>query len=253
MRKIAAVLGLSLGLLATGASQASEGGGTIHEVDWPHEGLFGTYDRAAVQRGLQVYQNVCQACHSVKYLAFRNLEAVGYNEDEIRAIAAQYTVMDGPDDTGEMFERPARASDRLPGPYANPAAARAANGGALPPDLSLIVKARAGGANYIYSVLTGYVDPPPDVEVPEGLNYNSAFPGHFIAMPPILQPDAVSYSDGTSATVEQMASDVTQFLAWLAEPKLEDRKRTGLKVMLFLLVLTGLFLALKRRVWAELH
>jgi ubiquinol-cytochrome c reductase cytochrome c1 subunit len=252
MRKIAAAFALGLGLLANSTTQAAEGG-TIHELDWPHDGLFGTFDRAALQRGLQVYQNVCQGCHGLEYLAFRNLAMIGYSEDDIRAIAAQYTVMDGPDDQGEMFERPARASDHLPSPYPNPQAARAANGGALPPDLSLIVKAREGHESYIYSVLTGYTDPPPEVQVPDGLYYNIAFPGHLIAMPPPLQPDVVTYTDGTAATVEQMASDLTQFLAFVAEPTLEDRKGTGLKVVLFLLVMTGLFLALKRKVWAEVH
>lgn len=236
-----------------GSALAAESGVAHKEVHWPHHGLFGTYDRAALQRGFQVYQNVCQACHGLKYLAFRNLEALGYSEDEVKAIAAQYTVQDGPDDSGEMFERPARPSDRKPSPYPNPQAARAANGGALPPDLSLVTKAREGGEDYLYSLLTGYTDPPADVTVPEGMNYNLYFPGHMIAMPPPLQPDVVTYEDGTPATVDQTARDVTQFLAWVAEPTLEQRKQMGLKVMLFLVVITGLFIAYKRRVWADVH
>jgi ubiquinol-cytochrome c reductase cytochrome c1 subunit len=236
------------------ASMAAEGGEAEHkESHWPHAGLFGSFDRAALQRGFQVYQNVCQACHSLKYLAFRNLEALGYSEDEVKAIAAQYNVQDGPNDSGEMFERPARPSDRAPGPYKNPNEARAANGGALPPDLSLITKAREGHEDYLYSLLTGYADPPEGVTVPEGMQYNLYYPGHMIAMPPPLQPDIVTYEDGTPATVEQTAHDVTQFLAWIAEPKLEERKQMGLKVMLFLIVITGLFVAYKRRIWADQH
>lgn len=152
-----------------------------------------------------------------------------------------------------MFERPARPSDRMPGPYPNEQAARAANNGALPPDLSLIVKARKGGENYIYSLLIGYEEPPSGVVVPEGMYYNKYFPGHFIAMPPILQPDAVTYADGTKATVGQMARDVTQFLAWVSDPKLEERKGTGITTMLFLIALTGLLYAYKRRIWADVH
>jgi ubiquinol-cytochrome c reductase cytochrome c1 subunit len=235
-------------------SMAAEGGEAEHkESHWPHAGLFGTFDRAALQRGFQVYQNVCQACHSLKYLAFRNLEALGYSEDEVKAIAAQYQVQDGPNDSGEMFERPGRPSDHKPGPYQNLQEARAANGGALPPDLSLITKAREGHEDYLYSLLTGYVDPPEGVIVPEGMQYNLYYPGHMIAMPPPLQPDIVTYEDGTPATVEQTAHDVTQFLAWIAEPKLEERKQMGLKVMLFLIVITGLFVAYKRRIWADQH
>jgi len=257
MRKLTMRL-LTASVLAGGAwssAVATEAGHgpQLKEAHWPHDGLFGTFDRAALQRGFQVYQNVCQGCHSLKYLAFRNLEALGYSEDEVKAIAAQYTVQDGPNETGEMFERPARPSDRAPPPYPNPQAARAANGGALPPDLSLVVKAREGGEDYIYSLLTGYIDPPPDVTLPEGMYYNTVFAGHMIAMPPPLQPDVVTYEDGTPASVDQTARDVTQFLAWIAEPKLEERKQMGLKVMLFLIVLTGLFVAYKRRVWADVH
>lgn len=239
-------------LLPTAARAAGEAEPPIRE-SWPHQGIFGTYDRAALQRGFQVYKEVCSACHGTKYLAFRNLQALGYTEDEVKAIAAEYTVMDGPNDQGEMFERPARPSDRKPSPYPNEQAARAANNGAYPPDLSLIVKARAGGENYIYSLLIGYEQPPAGVTVPDGMYYNKYFPGHFIAMPPILQPDGVTYVDGSEATVAQMARDVTQFLAWLAEPKLEERKQTGIKVMLFLIVLTGLLYAYKRRIWADVH
>jgi ubiquinol-cytochrome c reductase cytochrome c1 subunit len=269
--KLATKLLLGLGLLAGAAgpgapalaaegsggaelgAHAEDGGHRLKDVAWPHDGMFGTFDRAGLQRGFQVYQNVCQSCHGMKYLAFRNLEALGYGEEEIKAIAAQYTVVDGPNDQGEMFERPGRPSDRKPGPYKNEAEARAAQGGALPPDLSLLVKAREGHEDYVYSVLTGYQEPPPDVEPREGMYYNPYYPGQWIAMPPPLAPDAVTYEDGTPATPEQMAHDVTQFLALVAEPTLEVRKQTGLKVVLFLIVVTGLFLAYKRRIWADVH
>jgi ubiquinol-cytochrome c reductase cytochrome c1 subunit len=248
----AATLALSIAGLAPAAWAQEEGHEThLKELHWPTQGIFGTFDRAAVQRGFQVYREVCQACHSLKYVAFRNLEALGYTEDQIKAIAAEYTVVDGPDDTGEMIERPGIPSDRIPSPYANEAAAAAANGGKVPPDLSLIVKAREGSQDYVYSVLTGYEDPPPDFEVPEGGYYNAYFPGHVIAMPPPLSDDQVAYADGTAATVDQMARDVTQFLTWVAEPKLEARKGAGLKVILFLVVLTGLTFALKRKIWAD--
>lgn len=221
--------------------------------DWPQQGVFGTYDRHALQRGFQVFSGVCASCHSLEYLAFRNLEALGYDEDEIVAIAAQYMVMDGPDDAGDMFERTAVPSDHKPSPFANEQQARAANGGALPPDLSLITKARVGGEDYLYSLLVGYEEPPAGVEVMPGMNYNAYFPGHQIAMAQPLYEGMVEYQDGTEPTVSQMAADVTQFLAWVAEPKMEERKRTGIKVMLFLLVLAIIFYAYKRRIWADVH
>ena len=223
------------------------------EVDWQHEGLFGTFDRAAAQRGLQVYREVCSACHGLTYVAFRNLMALGFSEDQVRALAAEYSVEDGPDDEGEMFERPAVPADPIPPPYPNPQAARVANGGALPPELSLITKARADGSDYLYSLLVGYEDPPADVEEREGLYYNAFFPGHWIAMPPPLFEGMVEYADGTEATVPQMAADVTTFLTWAGEPTLEQRKQTGLKVMLFLIVFTGLCYATMRKVWAAAH
>jgi len=245
----AVALGLSLGEPA----QAAEGALAPIERDWSFDGLFGSFDRAAAQRGLQVYREVCSTCHSLDYIAFRNLVDLGFSEDQVRSLAAEYQVTDGPDDTGEMVERPATPADRFPPPFPNEEAARAANGGALPPDLSLITKARADGSDYLYSLLVGYQDPPADVEAPEGMFYNLYFPGNWIAMPPPLAPDLVQYADGTSATVEQMAADVTVFLTWAAEPTLESRKQTGLKVMLFLIVLTGLLFASKRKIWAEVH
>ena len=179
--------------------------------------------------------------------------ALGFSEDQVRALAAEYTVTDGPDDTGEMFERPAVPADPIPPPYPNAQAARAANAGALPPELSLITKARAEGSDYLYSVLIGYEEPPADIEPREGLYYNAFFPGHWIAMPPPLQEGLVAYADGTEATVPQMAADVTTFLTWAGEPTLEQRKQTGLKAMLFLIVFTGLCYATMRKVWADAH
>jgi ubiquinol-cytochrome c reductase cytochrome c1 subunit len=250
MRKLLIAAGLAAGLVS-GAHAAEEV--SIPSHGWSFDGLFGTFDRAAVQRGFQVYQGVCAGCHGVKYMAFRNLQAIGLDEDTVRAIAAGYTVTDGPNDAGEMFERPGQLSDRLPSPFANEQAARAANNGAYPPDLSLIAKARANGPDYLYALLTGYHEPPAEMTVPDGMYYNAYFPGHMIAMPPPLSADAVEYGDGTSATVEQMAADVTQFLMWIAEPKLEDRKETGVKVVLFLIVLSGLLYAYKRKIWADVH
>jgi ubiquinol-cytochrome c reductase cytochrome c1 subunit len=244
-------LGFAVIDAAPGVAQDEHAAIHLKDVSWPSEGLFGTIDRAAAQRGLQVYREVCASCHGLQFVAFRNLSDLGYSEDEIKALAAEYTITDGPDDSGEMFERPGLPSDRVPSPYPNEQAAAAANGGKAPPDLSLITKARMDGQNYLYSILTGYEDPPADLEIPPGGYYNAYFPGHVIAMPPPLSEDQVTYADGTPATVDQMASDVTQFLAWAAEPKLEVRKQTGLKVMMFLLVLCGLTFALKRKVWAD--
>jgi ubiquinol-cytochrome c reductase cytochrome c1 subunit len=221
--------------------------------DWSFEGFFGTYDRSAAQRGLQVYREVCQTCHGLKYVAFRNLAALGFTEDEVSAIAAEYQITDGPNDEGEMFERPGRASDYFPPPFPNEPAARLANGGALPPDLSLITKARADGTNYLYSLLQGYEEPPAGEEGLEGLYYNAYFPNHWIAMPPPLSDDQVSYADGSSTSIEQMSADVAVFLTWAAEPMLEQRKQTGLKVLLFLIIVTGLFYATKRKIWADAH
>lgn len=225
----------------------------LKDEAWPHEGFFGTFDRAALQRGFKVYEEVCHGCHSAKYLTFRSLGDLGFNEDEVKALAAKYEVQDGPDDSGEMFQRPARASDVIPPPFPNDNAARAANGGALPPDLSLMVKARLDGDNYMYSLLTGYEDPPAGEELAPGQYYNAYYPGHKIGMPPPLTPDQVTFDDGTSATVDQMTRDVTQFLSWLAEPKMEERKQMGIKVMIFLIIITVLLYLYKRKIWADVH
>jgi ubiquinol-cytochrome c reductase cytochrome c1 subunit len=255
--RLAALL-LAASFLLPGAAAAQEEMPVVHAIEIPDhhfsfEGLFGTFDRGALQRGFQVYQGVCATCHSLDLVSYRHLEALGYNADEIKAIAAAVTVTDGPNDEGEMFDRPGQPSDRFKAPFANEQAARFANNGAYPPDLSLIAKARAGGPDYIVALLTGYHEPPAGFELGEGMSYNAYFTGHQIAMPPPLSQDSVTYQDGTAATVEQMSADVATFLMWTAEPHLETRKQTGVKVVLFLLVMTGLLYAAKRKVWADLH
>lgn len=254
-RRLAATLGMLMvaGAIGAGPAHAVGEAATPAAQPWPFEGVFGQFEHHQLQRGLQVYLGVCANCHGLRHVAYRDLALIGYDEDQIAAIAGQYEVEDGPDEDGEMFMRPARASDRFVEPYANDKAAAAANGGTAPPDLSLMYKARAGGADYIYALLTGYEDPPADAEVPPGASYNPYFPGHFIVMPPPLYGDDVFYEDGTPATVEQEARDVAAFLAWAAEPMLDRRKRMGLAVILFTIVMTGLFYASKRRVWSALH
>ncbi|WP_375326712.1 cytochrome c1 [Candidatus Tisiphia endosymbiont of Nemotelus uliginosus] len=219
------------------------------KVNWPFDGTFGTVDRKAAQRGFQVYKEVCGACHGLYNLYYRNLKELGFSEAEIKEIAKSYTLQDGPNDLGEMFERPALPSDRFSRPYPNEQGARAANNGAYPPDLSLIIKARPNGANYLYSLLTGYTNPPEHFKLMPGLHYNPYFPGAQLAMPAPLTNGQVTYIDGTESSIEQMAMDVTIFLQWAAEPEMEHRKSLGLKVMLFLVILT-IFLAIsKNRIW----
>ena len=224
----------------------------LRTQSWSFDGVLGRFDGPALLRGYQVYDNVCSNCHALSYVAYRNLTEIGVSEAKAKTIAAAHQVTDGPNDAGDMFKRPALLSDRFVAPFANDNAARAVFG-ALPPDLSLIVKARKGGPDYVYSLLTGFTAAPADVQVAPGLNYNEVFPGHQIAMPPPLSDGAVQYADGTPATVDQMSKDVVQFLEWTAEPKLEDRKRIGLGTMIFLVILAGLFFATKRKVWAAVH
>lgn len=250
--KAFAVIG---GLLTASAAPALAAGPSVPIPDtrFSFDGIFGTYDRASAQRGFQVYKEVCAACHGLRLLSYRNLRELGFTEQQVAAIASQYQVMDGPNDEGQMFERPARASDRFRSPFPNQQAARAANNGAYPVDLSVITKARAGGADYLYALLIGYQDPPPGVELMEGMSYNRYFPGHQIAMARPLNPDQVEFADGTPATIENMARDVTTFLAWAAEPELEQRRAMGIKVIVFLTILAGLAYAVKRKVWADAH
>lgn len=223
-------------------------------VDWPFSGALGRFDEDSLRKGLDIYLNACSYCHSLKFVAYRNLIDIGISENEAKKIAAQNLFKDGPNEIGEMFDRPGRLSDKFFSPFPNDQAARFANGGALPPDLSLIVKSRRNGPNYIYSLLTGYGElPPQDFELLQGMQYNSYFPGRQIAMPPPLYEGFVNNAQGTPATIEEMAYDVTQFLSWAAEPKMDIRKRLGLNVIIFLIILTGLFIAIKRQVWKDIH
>jgi ubiquinol-cytochrome c reductase cytochrome c1 subunit len=244
---------LALALVAGGPALAAGEAAHPPAMDWSFGGLFGTFDRASAQRGFQVYKEVCSACHAVKQLSYRNLSELGLTEDEVKAIAASYQVKDGPNDNGEMFERPGRPSDRFVSPYPNEKAARAAQNGAYPPDLSLMVKAREGGADYMHGLLTGYSEPPAGMTMGVGMNFNRYFPGNQIAMVAPLSDDRVTYADGTKATLDQMARDVTTFLAWAAEPELETRRAMGVRMILFLLVLTVLAYAVKKKIWADLH
>ena len=252
MRRLLPLAGAAL-LLVAGAARAEEETPSLQHPSWSFSGVFGTFDRAALQRGFQIYSEVCSTCHSMNLLHYRDLSALGYEPDQIKAIAAQREVTDGPNDQGEMFKRPGRPYDAFVAPYPNEQAARAALNGALPPDLTLIVKAREGGADYVYSLLTGYKDPPKDFKLASGMQYDVYFPGHQIAMPPPLADNSVTFADGTPALLPEEAHDVATFLAWAAEPSMEQRKRMGAKVMLFLLAMTGLLYGAKRKIWSDLH
>lgn len=219
---------------------------------WSFDGPFGNYDKEAMQHGFQIYKEVCSACHGIKRIRFRELAALGYNEAEIKAIASQYQIKDGPNDQGEMFERPGRPSDAFPSPYPNDQAARAANNGALPPDLSLVVKARKNGPNYIFSLLTGYgTEIPEGKEMPEGMHYNPWFPGGQIAMTPPLSDGLVTYNNGTQPSVDRMARDVVNFLTWASEPELERRKESGWQTLIYLIVFAGLMYIVMKRTWRD--
>ena len=227
------------------------------EVEWSFKGplnigIFGTYDRQQLQRGYQVYKQVCANCHSMKRVAFRNLTDIGFSEAEVKALAKQADIPSIDEKTGEPTTRKGVPSDRFPSPYPNDIAARAAQNNALPPDLSLIIKARHDGANYVYSLLTGYGTAPKGVELSPTLHYNPYFHSLGIAMTPPLAEGVVEYADGQpKATVDQMARDVVTFLSWAAEPEMEARKRTGFAVILFLLIMTGLAYVAYRKVWAD--
>ncbi|MGC6474959.1 MAG: cytochrome c1 [Candidatus Puniceispirillaceae bacterium] len=230
---------------------AAGSGGVLKQAEWSFDGPLGTFDKASMQRGFQAYREVCSGCHSLDYIAFRNLADLGYNADEIKAIAAEYEVEDGPNDEGEMFMRTAVPADHFPAPYPNENAARAANNGAYPLDLSLIFKARPNGADYLYSLLTSYEEAPADVAVPEGMYYNAAYSGHLIAMPQPLYGDDVTYADGADSSVDAISKDLVNFLAWTAEPAMETRKRTGVAVLIFLVLLSGLSYGAMRFIWAD--
>lgn len=252
----------------------------VQRQSWSFGGFLGRFDKAQLQRGFQVYQDACAQCHGLARIDFRNLVqpgGPGFPEEAVKALAAKSKVQDGPDDQGKMFQRPARLSDKIPSPYKNEQEARSVHNGAYPPDLSLITKARGleyhgsllahpfhiiydiatgyqeAGADYVYALLTGYTDAPAGVKMADGMQYNKAFPGHQIAMPPPLSDGAVKYQDGTPTTVSQMSRDVTAFLAWAGDPKLEERKRMGLLVMIYLLITSILLYAAKKRIWAKAH
>ena len=220
---------------------------------WSFLNTFGTFDMAALQRGFQVYSQVCSNCHSMQQLHYRDLEGIGLDPNQIKAIAAAVTVPQGLDDQGNPKDGPATPASRFRSPFPNDIAARVANNGALPPDLSLIVNAREGGPNYIYGVLTGFVETPPDFKLQNGMYYNKMFPGHQIGMPPPLQDGTVTYTDGTPDPLSQEAHDVVTFLYWAANPELIERKQMGVRVVLFLVFMTGLTYAVKRKVWSDVH
>jgi len=270
---------LALTFAANTAFAAGEGE-HIERQKWSFAGLTGRYDRAQLQRGFQVYREVCAACHGLKRIHFRNLSEAGgprFSEEGVKGLAEAYNIEDGPNDQGRMFQRPGRPSDAFPSPYKNEQEARATHNGAYPPDLSLITKARSAsengsvfatigsmlrdipgayqesGSDYVYAILTGYTNPPAGMTLAPGMNYNKAFPGHQIAMVPPLQPGQVRYEDGTQGTLEQYAKDVTSFLSWAGDPKLEERKQMGLIAMIYLLVTAVLMFLAKRRMWAKLH
>ncbi len=244
-------LPLVLALVIASPAWAAGDAPHIAKQDWSFDGVTGTYDRASLQRGLQVYRQVCSACHGMNRVAYRNLEDLGYTADQVKSLAAEDMVTDGPNDEGEMFDRAARPSDRFKKPYPNDNAGRYANNGALPPDLSLIVKARHGGADYIYGLLTGYAPPPATLAMNPGMHYNKAFSGHQIAMAPPLSDGLVAYGDSSPQTVAQYARDVASFLAWASDPHMEDRKRTGVKIFLFLLALAGVMYFVKKELWKK--
>ena len=225
-------------------------------TDWSFKGLFGKFDRGALQRGYQVYTEVCSSCHSMKYLSYRNLAEKGgpeFSIAEAKAIAASFEVTDGPNDDGEMFTRPGKLSDKFVMPYDNVKAAQAANGGAYPPDMSVLVKARGGGVDYIYSLLQGYEDPPVGMSLDDGVYYNKYMYGNKIKMANQLSDGLVDYGDGTTASVEQMSKDVTTFLMWAAEPHLESRHQMGFKAIVYLIILTILVYFSMKRIWSRIE
>jgi cytochrome c1 len=274
---LALVLAGSLLGLAAVAQPALAADEQSHEtpapprVKWSFSGPFGKYDRAQLQRGLKVYREVCAVCHGLKYVAFRNLADLGYSEGQIKAIASEYKIQDGPNDQGDMFEREGRPADYFPTPWPNENAARARYNG-VPPDMSVLAKARGyergfpwfifdmftqfqeHGVDYIHALMTGYKEKPPaGFTLPQGSFYNEYFPGHAIAMPPPLSDKRIDYTDGTPTTVDQFSKDVSAFMMWAAEPHMEARKRIGFQVMIFLIVLAGLLYFTKKKVWADAH
>jgi ubiquinol-cytochrome c reductase cytochrome c1 subunit len=246
---------LAAGVLAAGLGAApvmAQEEAMPHE-NWSFDGPFGAFDLAAVQRGFQIYSNVCSNCHSMQMLHYRDLSGIGLDPDQIKAVAAAVTVPSGTDDQGNPKDGPATPASQFRSPFANEKAARAANNGALPPDLSLIVNAREGGPNYVYGILTGFADPPAGFKMQDGMHYNKMFPGHQIGMPQPLQDGTVEYTDGTPTNLGQEAHDVVTFLDWAANPETVERKQMGVRVILFLVFMTGLTYSVKRKVWSDVH
>ena len=256
MKKITTKILLILSILFFQNYSISAETQKLLKTDWTFKGLFGKYDRASLQRGYQVYTEVCAACHSMQYLSYRNLAEPGgpeFTEEEAKFIAASFEVLDGPNSEGEMFTRPAKLSDKFVMPYENVEAAKVANGGAYPPDMSVLAKARKGGADYIYSLLLGYDDPPADIKLDDGVYYNKFMYGNKIKMPIPLSDGLIEYSDGTEATEEQMAKDVTTFLMWSAEPHLETRHKTGFRVIVYLIILSILVYLTMKKIWSRVE
>ena len=226
---------------------------SLKKQNWSFEGIFGRYDNSTLQRGLQIYQEVCSACHGMKRLRFRELRDLGFTDGQIKIYAETFEILDGPNELGEMFLRPGEPSDTFVSPYKNKEEAKAVFGGAYPPDLSLLTKAIKNGPNYIYSLLTGYEDPPKEFKLTDGLYYNPYYDGKVIAMPPPLYDNAIEYIDGTNASLDQLSYDIVHFLNWAAEPKLQKRKSLGLKVLLFLIVLTLLLYVTMKEIWSRIE
>ncbi len=245
-------------LIFIGASHNSYSAEKVEylKTNWSFKGPFGKFDRGALQRGYQVYTEVCSSCHSMKYLSYRNLAEKGgpeFTEAQAKAIAASFEVKDGPNSDGDMFMRTGKLSDKFVMPYENVKAAQAANGGAYPPDMSVLVKARGGGVDYIYSLLQGYEDPPIGITLDDGVYYNKYMYGNKIKMANPLSDGLIEYGDGTKATVEQMSKDVTTFLMWSAEPHLETRHRMGFKAIVYLIILTILVYFSMKKVWSRIE
>ena len=256
MKKIITIIYLIF-LLSTGSYQVNAAEKTdLIKIDWSFKGLFGKFDRGSLQRGYQVYSEVCAGCHSMKYLSYRNLSEKGgpeFSVEQVKAIASSFEVTDGPNEDGDMFVRPAKLSDKFVMPYENEKAAQAANGGAYPPDMSVLAKARSGGVDYLYSVLLGYEAPPSGTTLDEGVYYNKYMYGNNIRMAKPLDDGLVEYSDGTTASEEQMAKDVVTFLMWAAEPHLESRHKMGFKAIVYLIILTILVYFSMKKIWSRVE
>ena len=256
MKNIFKIIYLTILLLAAMHQVKAAEKVDLLKTDWSFKGLFGKFDRGSLQRGYQVYTEVCASCHSMKYLSYRNLYEKGgpeFSIEQAKAIAASFEVTDGPNDDGEMFERPAKLSDKFVMPYGNIKEAQAANGGAYPPDMSVLAKARSGGVDYIYSVLLGYEDPPSGITLEDGVYYNKYMYGNNIKMSQPLYDGSVEYNDGTEATQEQMAKDVATFLMWAAEPHLEARHKMGFKAIMYLIILTILVYFSMKKIWSRIE